>query len=55
MMENYITTSDVNEIINNLDRLAAFKCLGRISDDISRYEQDLILYYKQNGEIKNDR
>jgi len=46
MAERYITTAEVSDIMNNLDQLEAFKCLGRMSDYAERYEKQLALRYR---------
>jgi len=49
-MERYLTAFDVEQIMNNLDQQEAFKCLGRMNDYVSRYEQQLARRYR-NGVI----
>lgn len=39
----YLTTIEVEDIMNNLDRLEAFKCLGRMNDYLIRYEHELYI------------
>jgi len=48
-MERYLTTFDVEQITNNLDQLEAFKCLGRMSDYITQYEQQMIYRDRWRG------
>ena len=49
MMEKYLTTFDVNEIMSNLDKLAAFECLGRMSQFINKYEQQMVYRDRWRG------
>lgn len=48
-MERYLTTFDVDQIMSNLDQLEAFKCLGRMSDYATRYEEQLARRYRWKG------
>ena len=50
--DGYLTIHDVNKIMNNLDILAAYECLGRMSKYIERYELDMI--YKDRW-MQSDR
>lgn len=49
MAERYITTADVSDIMNNLDQVEAFKCLGRMSEYATRYEEQLARRYRWRG------
>ena len=40
--DGYLTTDDVSKIMNNLDQMEAFKCMGRMNDYIDRYTQQMI-------------
>ena len=48
-MERYITTGEVSDIMTNLDQLEAFKCLGEMSNYVTRYEQDMIYRDRWRG------
>jgi len=46
IMEKYLTTFDVEQITSNLNQLEAFKCLGRMNDYATRYEEQLTRRYR---------
>lgn len=49
MPERYITTSEVSEIMNNIDQLEAFKCMGRMSEYANNIGEQLALRYRGRG------
>lgn len=49
MAERYLTTFDIDRIMNNLDQMEAFKCLGRMNEYIERYEKDMIYRHRWRG------
>ena len=50
-MEKYLTTFDIEQIMNNLDQMEAFKCLGRMNDYATRYEEQMIYRDRWRGKI----